>query len=375
MRPVFPLVGVVAVVLAAASPAWPAADLWKAYLEDKQGETKELGNLRELGDKEWLSIHYTEFSGYRPRIGVVVIEDKNAYPPAFKNQFRKMIVGLAGRNDALPQNHLEDLVREALGATHRFNLLERTSATGDLAAEQALVDSGRVDSATAAATGAIQGAEYVVKTTLIELTPEKESQEIAVAGGGKNNSSGALGAFGIKGKVAFCRLNLRVVRTETGEIVVDQTMDGTAHSTRIGFGAGGLSTVTGAVVGGAVGRIAKHHVPISDAMQAAANKLAYYAATQLKEAAWEGMVASVSGDSVTIVGGTNVGLREGMTLTLLSKSEGIVDPETHETVGFETSEIGQVRVVTANEKFSTCAIIQGAGAKKGDVVRREVVVK
>jgi curli biogenesis system outer membrane secretion channel CsgG len=373
MRPLFPLAGVVALALAAGSPTSPAlaADAWRAYLESGQGESKELGNPKELGDKAWLSVRYTEYSGYRPRIGVVVIEDKGAYPPAFKNQFAKMIVGLSGKNNALPQNHLEDLVREALRETHRFALLERTSAIGDLAAEQALADSGRVDSATPLATGGILGAEYAVKTTLIELTPETQGEEVTTAAAGKSGLAG----LGYKGKVALCRLNLRVIRAETGEIVIDQTMDGTARSTSIGFGAGGVSTATGAIVGGAVGRIAKHHVPLSDAMQACANKLAYYVATQLNEAPWQGTVASVSGDSVTVIGGTNVGLREGLTLTLLSKGEEIIDPESHESAGFETSEIGQVRIVTVAEKFSTCAIIQGAGVKQGDLVRREVVKK
>ena len=107
-------------------------------------------------------------------------------------------------------------------------------------------------------------------------------------------------------------------------------------------------------------------------MQAGANKAAYFVANKLEDIPWQGNVASVTGTKVTIIGGTNVGLLAGMTLTLLSKGAHVVDPESNEVIGAETSEIGQVKVVDVQEKFSICVILQGGeGAKKGDLVRRE----
>jgi hypothetical protein len=111
-------------------------------------------------------------------------------------------------------------------------------------------------------------------------------------------------------------------------------------------------------------------------MQACANKVAFYVATQLEDVPWQGTVASLSGTKITIIGGTNVGLKEGMTLTLLSRGEDVVDPESNEVVGSQTSQIGAIRVVSAQEKFSTCEIVQGGdGAKKGDLVRLEQTKK
>ena len=111
---------------------------------------------------------------------------------------------------------------------------------------------------------------------------------------------------------------------------------------------------------------------MANAMQTCANKAVYYVATTLKESPWEGTVASVADSLLTITGGTHVGLREGMTLTLLSRGTEVVDPETNELIGAETSEIGQVRIVSTQEQISTCEIIKGGeGAKKGDLVRRE----
>src|SRR5262249_12000470 len=155
-------------------------------------------------------------------------EEQTAYPPKYKNQFAKMIVSLSGKSESvsLPQNHLEDLVRAALAGTHRFDLLERTSAVPDLAAEHALAGRGRVDSTTAARPGRMVGAEFLAKATLIELNPEKEVKEIKAAGGKAGSGAPLLGDIGLKDKVAFCRVNLRVIRTETGEIAFDEMIDG-----------------------------------------------------------------------------------------------------------------------------------------------------
>ncbi len=72
-------------------------EAWKAYLENKKGETRDLGELRQVKDKDWLTVHYTEFTGYKPRLGVVASEEKTAYPPEYKDEFARMIVDLSGK--------------------------------------------------------------------------------------------------------------------------------------------------------------------------------------------------------------------------------------------------------------------------------------
>ncbi len=360
------------VLLAAGWLALPAVadDSWKPHLEDKSGEAKPLGDPKALKDGDWLKIQYGPYPGYKARVGVVVSEEKNAYPPKYKNVFSKMIVAMADRPKMVadPQNYIEDLVRQALTSTNRFDLLERTSAVGDIAREQALADSGRVDSATAVLTGRITGAEYLVKTTLIELNPEKDTEEIKAAGGGKGSSGAGFGDLGVKQKIAFCRLSMRVIRAETGEIVSDQMVDGTC----ITAGLTGMAGFGLRMVGSAARIGSKKQAPITNAMQTCANKAAYYVAASLEAAPWQGMVADVTDHTITIAAGTGAGLHEGVVLTLLSRGADVVDPETKEVLGSENKEIGQVRIVSAQERFSTGEIIQGGeGAKKGDLVRRE----
>jgi curli biogenesis system outer membrane secretion channel CsgG len=362
-----------------ASPA-RADGAWKSYLENKKGERQDVVDIHPLKDKDWLTIHYTDFEGYKPRLGVVASEEKTAYPPEYRNEFARMMVDLSGKGAqaTLPQNHIEDLVRQALMSTNRFKMVERTTATGDMMAEQDLGASGRVDAKTAPKIGRIKGTEYTVKATIIELNPEKDAKSIQAVGGAMGSSGLGVAGFGLTGKVAFVRLNVRVIRTETSEIVADQTVDGTAKSSGFSFGGGGVGTTGGGsgVAGGGAGVSSKKEAPISDAMQACANKVAYYVSNKLEDSPWQGSVASVTGSKVVIIGGTNVGLQNGMTLTLLSKGDDVIDPETNEVIGAETSEIGQVRVVGTQEKFSTCELVQGGqGAKKGDFVRREVAKK
>ena len=357
-----------------------AQEGWKSYLETKKGERRDLGDIRQIKDKDWLTIHYTEFGGYKPRLGVVASEEKTAYPPEYQNEFARMMVDLSGKgpHGTLPQNHIEDLVRQALMSTNRFKMVERTTATDDILSEQDLGASGRVDQKTAAKIGKIKGTEYTVKATIIELNPDKDAKSIQAVAGAAGASGAGLTSFGLSGRVSFCRLNVRVIRTETSEIVADQTVDGTAKSSSISAGGGGVGVTGGGtgMKGGGLAFKSKKEAPLSDAMQACANKVAYYVTQKLEDAPWQGSVASVTGTKVVVVGGTNVGLKEGMTLTLLSKGENVVDPETNEVIGAETSQIGQVRVVAAQEKFSTCEIVEGGdGAKKGDLVRREVAKK
>jgi curli biogenesis system outer membrane secretion channel CsgG len=362
-------------LIAATLQAQEAGSGWHPFLSDKKGEQAPFpAGGKGLKDKEWLKIGYPQFVGFKPRLGVVFSEEKQQSPGQYSTEWARLMVDLYGRpqQGTNPFNHIEDLVRQALGATSRFTMLERTTATSDVLGEQDFGASGRVDKKTAAQTGKMKGADYVVKATVIELNPEKESKNIQAIGGGIGATALGIGSVGVSGKVAFCRLNVRLVDATTGVIVQDMTVDGTSSSSGLNLGAGFLKATTGGIAGGGAGFGSKKAALLSDAMQACANKIAYFTGVKMEEVPWQGSVASVNGSKVTINAGTNVGLREGLTLKLLSKGEQIQDPDSGESLGFETAEIGAVRITSVQEKFATCEIIEGGeGVKKGDVVRLE----
>jgi hypothetical protein len=249
---------------------------------------------------------------------------------------------------------------------------ERTTATDEVLGEQDFGGSGRVDKKTAARIGKVKGADFIVMATLLELNPEKESKNINAMGGALGARTLGIGSIGISGKVAFCRINIRVIDATTGVVAHDITVDGTSSSSGLNLGGGILGAVSNGVAGGAGGFASKKAPVIMDAIQACANKAAYAIAMKMEEIPWSGSVASVNGTRITINAGTNIGLKAGLTLKLLSKGEEVIDPDDGSSLGFGEEEIGAVRITSTQERFSICEIIErGDGVKKGDFVRLE----
>ncbi len=170
---------VAALAAGSAVPPARAQEPWAPYLDD-DGERKEMGDPLKLGDKQWMDLRFTDFPGMKSRIGVLFTEGEAAVSPKYKKGLTKLFMSLSGKpeNVAEPQKVIEDFVRSALLGTNRFVLVERTTATGDIAAENALADSGRVESSTAhryaraVSAGRLYvarfvGADYLVKATLL----------------------------------------------------------------------------------------------------------------------------------------------------------------------------------------------------------------
>src|SRR5438093_9096844 len=81
------------------APPAAADEAWKPHLEESNGEAKELGDPKELKDKDWLGIRYGEYSGYKTRLGVVFSEVEAAYPPKYRrNGFRSRRERLRARS-------------------------------------------------------------------------------------------------------------------------------------------------------------------------------------------------------------------------------------------------------------------------------------
>ena len=367
------LVALLAVMSASAS----LADEWHAFLQDKNGGQTPIGDPpAKIKDKEWLAIGYTDYTGFKPRLGVVLSQEHTPQALQYNNEWARLLGSIYAKpgQETDPFNHVEDLVRQALGATKHFTMLERTTATQDVIGEQDAGASGRIDKKTAAAIGQMKGADFIVKATIIELNPEKQSKDIKAAGGLMGASAIGIGSIGVSGKVAFCRLNVRIIDATTAVIAQDMTVDGTASGSGLNIGGGALGGLGGGMLGGALGGVSSKKMPaISDAIQACANKVAFFTASKLEDQPWSGSVAMVSGAKLMISAGENIGLSAGMTLTLLSKGQPITDPDDSTNVlGYDTQPLGTLKIVDVQPKFSTCEIVEGGqGVKKGDIVRLE----
>ena len=363
-------------LLALAVGVATAEEGWHAFLKDNSGGQTPIENPpQKMKDKNWLTVGYSGYEGFKPRLGVVFSQEKTPQAQQYNNEWARLLSGIYGKpgQETDPFNHIEDLVRQALGATNRFTMLERTTASADVIGEQDAGASGRIDKKTAAQIGQMKGADFIVKATIIELNPEKESRDIKAIGGVMGSSALGIGSIGISGKVAFCRLNVRIIDATTGVIAYDMTVDGTASGSGLNVGGGMLGGIGGRIAGGAIGLNKKKMPAIADAMQSCANKVAFFVTAKLEDQPWQGSVAAITGSKVMINAGANIGLTSGLTLTLLSKGEAISDPDDSTSVlGYDSHQIGTLKIVDVQPKFATCDIVDGGqGVKKGDLVRLE----
>ena len=116
---------------------------------------------------------------------------------------------------------LAGMVTNELASTGKFRVVERSKLSHVLD-EQDLAASGRIDKATAAKTGKLTGARYLILGTVSAF-----DSHTAGTGGGIS-----FHGYGIGGKKedAYLAIDLRVVDTTTGEIEYSRTVEGRASS-------------------------------------------------------------------------------------------------------------------------------------------------
>lgn len=141
----------------------------------------------------------------KPRIGVLrFTNDTNA----------GWWSGTAGRD-------LQDMLAAELVSTGSFQVLERKELEAVLS-EQDLGASGRISPKTAAKIGKIKGARYLVTGTVSAFEE------------GTSGQSGGISAFGVslggKKEKAYMAVDLKVIDTDTGEIVDARTVEATSES-------------------------------------------------------------------------------------------------------------------------------------------------
>ncbi len=124
---------------------------------------------------------------------------------------------------------LQDMLASELVSTKSFRVLERKELDAVLG-EQDLGASGRIDKATKAKIGKIKGAQYLVAGTVSAF---------------EENTSGTGGGIGIgpvsiggKKEKAYMAVDLKVIDTETGEIVDARTVEASSSSGGLSLGGG-----------------------------------------------------------------------------------------------------------------------------------------
>jgi len=370
---------------------------WKAtYLANpkKTEERTVIGtDAGALEDKHWITVQYSEYPGFRPSMAMIVEREKDEALPEAETPLGAVFRDIARftRDEDSGESSgqfspdrmtpiVRPIVRTALGKTNRFRVVDRGVALDAAIAEQDMGAGGRVSKRSAVKIGNIRGASYGVKATVIEANPEKDVRSIKIGAGILGMAGGALGGIAVGGKVAFCRINVQVVDLETGDVIFDTMVDGTASEKTRNWGAAAVGLLTKKLpfgIGGAgVQSQEKQEAILTDAVTACAMKAAHHIATRMEDRPFQTSVAKFDGERVWLIGGSDLGMRPGMSLTLLSNLGYITDPASGDTIDVDTKSIGQVRVVEVKEKVSVCEVVGGgAGGKAGDLARYEMAKK
>lgn len=144
---------------------------------------------------------------------------------------------------------LQDMLIAELAATESFRVLERKEID-KVISEQKLSQSGLVDENTRVKPGKIKGAQYLIAATVSAFQENTAGSDAGISVMGFN--------VGGAKKSAYMAVDLKVIDTETGEIVKTRTVEATSEgsgmrlSGHVGFLGGSLGKQQKTPVGKAI---------------------------------------------------------------------------------------------------------------------------
>lgn len=156
-------------------------------------------------------------------------------------------------------SELSDMLTNELASSKKFRMIERReidSVLGEIHFNQ----SGYIDKKTKVKMHKIKGAQYLVMATVTSYEEDTEGK-----GGGLNFMGFSLGAKSAKSYIA---VDLKVINTETTEIIDTRTIEGTSESTAHG--------VSGSLFGIGGNAEQKKKTPAGKAIRAAVINIAEY---------------------------------------------------------------------------------------------------
>jgi curli biogenesis system outer membrane secretion channel CsgG len=154
---------------------------------------------------------------------------------------------------------LQDMLIAELASTEAFRVLERTELD-KVISEQRLSESGLVDESTRVRPGKIKAAKYLIAATVSAFQENTSGSDAGISVMG----------FSVGGskKTAYMAVDLKVIDTETGEIVKTRTVEATSEGGGLRF-SGHIGPL-----GGSLGKQEK--TPVGKAIRACVIEISEY---------------------------------------------------------------------------------------------------
>lgn len=259
---------------------------------------------------------------------------------------------------------LTEMMIAELVNSGRFVVVER-STLADVMNEQNLQQSGAANAETGVQAGRLIGAQFLIRPAITEFS----YGEAARTRGGQVRSPVRLPGVGRPtvggGKAsitASLTLDSRIIDVQTGAITQSVKSEATAEQSMNNFDLGT------AIFDYNDTQFEK--TPLGEATRAAAADAVKQIVANLGDKPWQGNVVTQRGTQIYINAGQDSGLEVGDVLVVFHPGEALVDPATGLNLGSVEEELGQIRVISIQEKFSIVEPVGGAmTVERGDIVR------
>jgi curli biogenesis system outer membrane secretion channel CsgG len=239
-----------------------------------------------------------------------------------------------------------------------ITLLERTNLA-DVIKEQDLDGTNRIRKGTASKKGNLSGADCMLYGDIVIFGRDDKAKHNALVGliPGVGTRLAALS----KEEKAVVGINLRLVDTETGEVI--ESAEARGESSRKSKDYGAALGIAGAGAGaGSTGMTSSNFQAtiIGEATSNAVDKVVAFLEGKVpslpaKSRSIEGRIATIQGATVYLNVGDNDGVLPGDRFEILQVENELLDPATKEVIDVVANKIGEVVVATVRDKTSTGA--------------------
>ena len=235
---------------------------------------------------------------------------------------------------------MADAISTGLVKSGKFNVIER-SKLAKIMEEQKLGASGAVTAQSAAKIGQLLGVQYMVMGSVTEFGVKESKLGV----GGLGGLIGIGGGIDTRTNTARVAMDVRMIDTSTGEIILAEKGEGEESSTGVSvnlsvapsvdFGKDGFDET---VIGKAVRKAIDH---ITDVFAQAEAKMP-----------WSAKIIKVDGRQIWLNSGEEDGTAAGKEIAIFKKGEDLVDPDTGVSLGSSDTKLGTCKITKVDKKFS-----------------------
>ena len=167
--------------------------------------------------------------------------------------------------------------------------------------------------------------------------------------------------LGLKKSESHVAITLRMIDTETGEVLYSERVKANPKSTGI---AADYSSSDFSIGGSQFKK-----TPLGEATQQVIDQAVLIISKRMQGQPWKGRIVMEKGGKIYINAGKRSAIKPGMTFSIFEPGEALIDPDTGLNLGSEETLRGKISIVEVQEKFSIGIPDEGEGFQRNDIVK------